>query len=120
MLYDLRHSIRRDRKFLVAYWNSKPISAEHMGFDTAWKDKGTNEAINELALPPIHEIICGKVNPLTLTKAKAFPEWETWKSYMNKEFTSLQDKGIFELIKRSDLPRNSNLSKLNGFTNQAE
>ena len=110
-LYDLRSSIRGTQNIQPGDWNSKLISAVHMGCAMGWEDKGTIEAINEFALSTINEIICGKVTPLTLREAKSLPEWETWKSSMTKEFKSLQDMGVFELIKRSDLPRNSKVVK---------
>ena len=76
-----------------------------------WDDKGTKSAIQEFALATLNEIVCGKTTPLTIHEAKSLPEWELWKASMVKEFKALQDMGVFELVKRTDLPKGSKVVK---------
>ena len=52
-----------------------------------------------------NEIVCGKTTPLTMNEAKRLPEWKLWLESMKKEFTALQEMGVFELVKRKDLPK---------------
>ena len=67
--------------------------------------------MQEFALATLNEIVCGKITPLTIHEAKALPEWELWKASMVKEFKALKDMGVFELVKRTDLPKGSKVVK---------
>ena len=40
-------------------WNTKLISAVHMGCVMGWDNKGTNQAINDFALATVNEVMCG-------------------------------------------------------------
>ena len=82
-----------------------------MGCIMGWDDKGTKRAMKHFALATINEIVCGKTTPLSYREAKSLPEWETWKESMEKEFRALQDMGVFELVKRTDLPKKSRVVK---------
>ena len=110
-LYQLRSQIRNDSKIEENDWNSKLVEAAHMGCTMGWDDKGTKGAIQQFALATINEIVCGKKTPLTLQEAKSLPEWETWKESMAKEFKALRDMGVFELVKRQDLPKGTKIVK---------
>ena len=70
-----------------------------------WDDKGTLNASNEFALSTNDEVICGKITPLTLHEAQELPEWAIWKECMVKEFSALQEMGVFQLVKRTNLPK---------------
>ena len=76
-----------------------------------WDDKGTQHVMNEFALSTINEVICGKITPLTMHEAKALPEWAIWKESTIKEFKALQKMGVFELVKRTDLPKRARVVK---------
>ena len=76
-----------------------------------WDDKNTKKAIRNFALITINEIVCGTTTPLTLKEAQELLEWETWKASMDKEFKALNDMGVFELVKRKDLPRKAKVVK---------
>ena len=82
-----------------------------MGCVMGWDDKGTKRAMKHFALATINEIVCGKTTPLSYREAKSLPEWEAWKESMEKEFRALQDMGVFELVKRTDLPKKSRVVK---------
>ena len=113
-LYHLRSNIRRktgDHDIQEDDWNTKLISAVHMGCVMGWDDKGTKRAMKHFALATINEIVCGKTTPLSYREAKSLPEWEAWKESMEKEFRALQDMGVFELVKRTDLPKKSRVVK---------
>ena len=110
-LYDLRTQLRKGDPILEGDWNTKLISAVHTGCVMGWDDKGTKSAIQEFALATLNEIVCGKTTPLTIHEAKLLPEWELWKASMVKEFKALQDMGVFELVKRTDLPKGSKVVK---------
>ena len=113
-LYHLRSKIRRktgDHDIQEDDWNTKLISAVHMGCVMGWDDKGTKRAMKHFALATINEIVCGKTTPLSYREAKSLPEWEAWKESMEKEFRALQDMGVFELVKRTDLPKKSRVVK---------
>ena len=100
-----------DSKIEENDWNSKLFEVAHMGCTMGWDDKGTKGAIQQFALATINEIVCGKKTPLTLQEAKSLPEWETWKESMAKEFKALRDMGVFELVKRQDLPKGTKVVK---------
>ena len=110
-LYDLRTQLRKGDPILEGDWNTKLISAVHTGCVMGWDDKGTKSAIQEFALATLNEIVCGKTTPLTIHEAKSLPEWELWKASMVKEFKALQDMGVFELVKRAELPKGSKVVK---------
>ena len=110
-LYQLRSQIRKDSKIEENDWNSKLVEAAHMGCTMGWNDKGTERAVQQFALATINEIVCGKKTPLTLREAQSLPEWELWKESMAKEFKALSDMGVFELVKRQDLPKGAKVVK---------
>ena len=110
-LYDLRTRLKKGDAIKEGDWNTKLISAVHTGCVMGWDDKGTKSAMQEFALATLNEIVCGKTTPLTIHEAKALPEWELWKASMVKEFKALQDMGVFELVKRTELPKGSKVVK---------
>ena len=110
-LYDLRSGVRTNETITEGDWNSKLTNAAHMACVMGWDDKGTQNVMQEFALSTINEIVCGKTTPLTMSEAKRLPEWESWMASMTKEFKALQDMGVFELVKRSDLPKRSRVVK---------
>ena len=89
-IYDFRAQMNKTGQITENDWNTKLISAVHMGCVMGWDNKGTNQAINDFALATVNEVICGKTTPLSMREAKALPEWKTWKESMAKEFTALQ------------------------------
>ena len=76
-----------------------------------WDDKQTQNSMQEFALATINEIVCGKTTPLTMNEAKRLPEWELWLESMKEEFNALQEMGVFELVKRKDLPKKARVVK---------
>ena len=110
-LYDLRSGIRKGENITEGDWNSKLINAAHMACVMGWDDKGTQNALQEFALSTINEIVSGKTTPITMSEAKSLPEWELWLASMKKEFKALQDMGVFELVKRRDIPKKSRVVK---------
>ena len=110
-LYDLRTRLKKGVAIQKGDWDTKLIAAVHTGCVMGWDDKGTKSAMQEFALATLNEIVCGKITPLTIHEAKALPEWELWKASMVKEFKALQDMGVFELVKRTDLPKGSKVVK---------
>ena len=110
-LYDLRTRMENEKDIEPDSWKAKLISTLHMACVMGWDDKGTQQAMNEFALSTINEVICGKITPLTLSEAKALPEWTTWKESMVKEFKALREMGVFELVKRTDLPKRARVVK---------
>ena len=110
-LYDLRAGVRQDNKIIDGDWNSRLIKAAHMACVMGWDDKQTQNSMQEFALATINEIFCGKTTPLTMNEAKRLPEWEQWLESMKKEFKALQEMGVFELVKRKDLPKNTRIVK---------
>jgi len=38
-------------------------------------------------------------------------QWAIWKESMVKEFKALQEMGVFELVKRTDLPKRARVVK---------
>ena len=110
-IYDFRAQMNKTGQITENDWNTKLISAVHMGCVMGWDNKGTNQAINDFALATVNEVICGKTTPLSMREAKALPEWTTWKESMVKEFKALQEMGVFELVRREDLPKGTRIVK---------
>ena len=46
-----------------------------------------------------------------MNEAKKLPEWELWLELMKKEFNALEEMGVFELVKRKDLPKKARVVK---------
>ena len=70
-IYDLRAQMNKTGQITENDWNTKLISAVHMGCVMGWDNKGTNQAINDFALATVNEVICGKTTPLSMKEAKA-------------------------------------------------
>ena len=67
--------------------------------------------MKHFTLATINKTVCGKTIPLSYRETRNLPQWEKWKEPMEKYFKALQDIGVFEIVKVTDLPKKSKVVK---------